>query len=76
MATVKLVYTHYDDYRPPITGHLRDSRLFEDFLMASTRLFEGGRLIWPYSTLAQTERPPENGRPGIVFFVKNANGQD
>ena len=59
------MYTHYDDYRPPITGHLRDSRLFEDFLMASTRLFEGGRLIWPYSTLAQIERPPEN-----VFFVK------
>ena len=33
-------YTHYDDYRPPITGHFRDYRLFWDFLMAMSRLLK------------------------------------
>ena len=34
------VYTHYDDYRPPITGHFRDYRLFADFLTATSRLLK------------------------------------
>ena len=44
---MSVVYTHYDDYRPPITGHFRDYRLFADFLTATSRLLKmiNGHLV-------------------------------
>ena len=40
LPSLPLSYTHYDDYRPPITGHFRDYRLIADFLMATSRLLK------------------------------------
>ena len=59
-------YTHYDDYRPPITGHPVESIDFFEFFMATTTLFEMVNGHFPFGKFVGCRKSLSMSSTGII----------